>query len=134
MAEGRQSDASWGRMQEAITEELSSLGVRLRRFYACLDSPGGRGVHRRDSVFLLPNTGCFYQAAHMDGVVLGESWVIGDSTLELVAGWRAGLRLAGVETGLGLRDGQFHVEPEVVAPDLPTALSLLLDSEGALSA
>ena len=45
VAEGRQSDASWGRMQEAITEELSSLGVRLRRFYACLDSPGGRGVH-----------------------------------------------------------------------------------------
>jgi histidinol phosphatase-like enzyme len=129
VADGRLTDTAWETFEKDLLAHLAGLGVAVRRSYSCLDHPAGKGKHRRDSVFLFPNTGAMYHAAQNDGVRLAESWVIGDSTLELSAGWRAGCRLAGVRTGLGLADGEIHVEPEVVCDDLTAALNEILAVE-----
>jgi histidinol phosphatase-like enzyme len=60
------------------------------------------------------------------GLDLRSSWVIGDSTLELVAGWRAGLRLCGVRTGLCLSDRAYDVEMDSSARSLTEAIEHLL--------
>ena len=129
VASGRASDAEWAAFEAALLAHLSGHGVTVARNYACLDNPDGRGAHRRDSVFCLPETGVFFHAAQNDGVVLGRSWVIGDSSLELGAGSRAGCRTLAVRTGLGLRDGELDVEPEVHTASLPAAIALFLTSE-----
>ena len=129
VAHGRWSSTSWEAFEGQLLEHLASQGIPVRRSYACLDHPDGKGEHARDSVFRLPNTGALYHAAQADGVELSQSWVIGDSTLELSAGWRAGCHLAGVLTGEGLADGTIHVEPEFVAEDLAAALGEVLAAE-----
>lgn len=129
VAHGKLAERTWRRVEADLVEHLRSLGVPIRRSYACIDDPDGKGPHRRPSVFRLPNTGLFYHAAQIDHVELRESWVVGDSSLELVSGSRSGCRLAAVATGLALGDGAFHVEPDVRARDLTEVLDLLLGSE-----
>ena len=77
------------------------------------------------SVFRLPETGIFYHAQHNDDIELEKSWVIGDSTLELAAAWRAGMRYIGVRTGEAVRDKKLDVDPDLIVTDLPAALASL---------
>src|SRR5262249_8104250 len=116
----------WKRIEKKMLDDLARAGVTIAANYACLDHPRGIAGRRNDSVYLLPNTGAFYHATHVDGIELAKSWVIGDSTLELVAGWRAGCRMAGVRTGLALADRAYEVDPEVVGNDLREVVLELL--------
>ncbi len=126
---GAVPERAWEALQEALLAGLAGAGVALQRDYTCAVHPEGTAARRGDSVYALPNTGAFYHAAHTDGIQLDRSWVVGDSTLELAAGWRAGLRLAGVTSGQGLRDGQLDVEPELVGATLTEVLETLLALE-----
>jgi histidinol phosphatase-like enzyme len=111
VARGRVSDERWAAFEAALLAHLAGRGAAVCRSYACLDHPEGKGSHQRRSVFQLPDTGVFYHAAQHDDVALGESWVIGDSTLDLAGGERAGCRVAAVRTGLALRDRELEVDP-----------------------
>lgn len=113
VAFGRQSVEEWKEFSDGLHKQLRGLGIKLKRDYCCIDHPEGVEGQNSDSVYLLPGTGAMHHAAQADGVNLSVSWVIGDSSVELVAGWRADCRLVAVQTGNGVRDGAFHVEPEL---------------------
>lgn len=132
VAFGKITLAAWEEIEKKILTDLTRAGVPIAKNYVCLDHPEGIAGRRNDSVYQLPNTGAFYHATHSDGVDLGKSWVIGDSTLELVAGWRAGVRMAAVRSGQGLRDRAFHVAPEVEEKDLAAVVAELLARTDAL--
>lgn len=125
VAFGHVDDLTWKTIETRLLDGLSEAGIELGRSYLCLDHPEGKKPHRGESVYMLPGTGAFFQASHMDGIDLERSWVVGDSTLELVAGWRAGLRCAAVRTGRALADRTFQVELDLDAPDLLAVLSHL---------
>lgn len=127
VARGRVSDSSWQSFQEGLSAHLTAQGVHIQRDYACLDNPHtGLGRHKRDSVYLLPNTGAMYHAMQHDGISIADSWTIGDSTLELTAGWRAGSHIAGVLTGEAVRDESLQVEPEILRASLAEAVAEIL--------
>jgi histidinol phosphatase-like enzyme len=130
--EGDVSQERWKEIEEALIGQLSKAGIPIRKNYASVKNPEGIDGHRLDSVYLLPNTGAFYHAAHNDGVDLRESWVIGDSTLELVAVWRAGCRQMGVRSGQAVKDGAFRIEPDLMEENLVAAVRELLTREKAL--
>jgi histidinol-phosphate phosphatase family protein len=133
VARGLVSEEDWRGMEARLLAHLSEHGVRVDRSYVCLDDPvNGVEGRRKDSVYHLPNTGAFYHAAHTDRVELRKSWIVGDSTLELAAGWRAGVRLAGVESGTGLADRTFDISPEIRGPHLAHVVHGLLELETAL--
>jgi len=123
---GQVEERRWQEHERELLGQLAAQGVRVTRNYACLDAPTGKGAHKRPSVFLLPDTGVFYHALQMDELVLEHSWVIGDGTIELAAGERAGLKSAGVRTGRALRDDQLSVDPQLVAEDLADFIGMLL--------
>mgnify|MGYP001174247380 CR=1 FL=1 len=125
---------AWNAVEKKMLADLASAGVPIAGNYACLDHPEGVAGRRNDSVYLLPNTGGFYHAVHGHGINLAKSWVIGDSTLELVAGWRAGCRMAAVRTGQALGDRTFEVTPEVVGSDLGAVVLELLERSEVLHA
>lgn len=125
LSHGRVGDAEWAAFESALLDHLARHGAGVMRSYPCLDHPGGRGPHQRRSVFQLPDTGVFYHAAQHDGVSLEHSWVIGDSTLDLAGGERAGCKVAGVRTGLALQDAQLDVEPTLVGDRLADVLDAL---------
>jgi len=129
VATGRVRDEEWASFERALLEHLQGQGVRILRNYACLEHPTeGVGPHKKTSVFRLPDTGIFFHARQNDGVALERSFLVGDSTLEIAAGGRAGLRTVGVATGQGCRDGGYVVEPEIRATDLREALEFFLHS------
>jgi D-glycero-D-manno-heptose 1,7-bisphosphate phosphatase len=129
VAHGRVPEASWQRFEAELMAHLASLGVPVKRNYACLDHPRGKGKHRRDSVFLFPNTGALYHAAQEDGIELAHSWIIAQRTSELAAGWRAGCRTAAVGASDDDRGDELAVEPDLRAGDLLHALSEILGSD-----
>mgnify|MGYP001597638014 CR=1 FL=1 len=130
VARGTVRDEAWFEFEHALLEHLRGFGVSIARNYACLEDPhGGSGAHRKCSVFRLPDTGIFFHAQQCDGVQLRKSFVIGDSSLEIAAGTRSGLRTIGVRTGDACRDGALKVEPEVEVASLTEALELFQHSE-----
>lgn len=130
VARGRVRDAEWSSFERSLLEHLAGLGIRIQHNYACLEDPHkGVAPHRRNSVFRLPDTGIFFHAQQQDGLQLRHSYVIGDSTLELTAGVRAGCRTIGVATGLACRDAEFDVEPHARVESLTEALELFQHSE-----
>ena len=131
VAEGHVTDLDWDRFEGDLLDHLRSRGVAVARNYACLDHPEGHGSHRRPSVFLLPDTGIFFHAAQVDGIDLGSTWVVGDSTPALVAAERAGCRSIALETGLGCDDGEYAIDPDLTAADLVEALRFLTVSAAA---
>lgn len=126
VAFGRVPPRDWERTEAALLLELESHGVPVRRCYSATTHPRGVAGQRGDSVYRLPNTGSFYHAQHHDGLSLRASWVIGDSTLEHAAAWRAGVRRAAVRTGLALSDKEFEVDVDLVSRDLCEAIESLL--------
>ena len=116
--EGRVDAETWETIHAEIHEQMRSHGISVTRSYICIDHPEGQAPHDRDSVYRLPNTGPMYHAAQADGISLAHSWVIGDQTIDLVAGWRAGCHMAGVRTGAAIKDGALQVEPEILADNL----------------
>lgn len=127
VARGQIKLTTWETFEAQLLAHLASLGAPIERCYACVDHPQhGASERQRDSVFLLPNTGAMYHAKQHDGVRLDQSWVIGDSTLELAAGWRAGCHTAGVRTGLASADGELSIDPEFISEDLASALAEIL--------
>ena len=125
VAHGRASDQSWEQFEQQLLAHLLGQGVPVKRCYACLDHPEGKAPHRKRSVFQLPDTGLLYHAQQSEGVVLHESWVLGDGPLELAAGSRAGCHLGRVRVPGNVRD-ELHVDAELFAPDLRAALAEVL--------
>lgn len=126
VASGKLGDEHWKRFEARFLELLAAQGVVLTRHYACLDSTTGSGKHKRESVFEFPNTGVFYHAMQEDGIELGESWILSADTLQLAAGWRAGLHTARIGTSGRCRSGDLAVEPNLSAGALSALLREVL--------
>lgn len=127
VARGQCKDSVWNQYEEQMLVEMQRQGIPVARSYACLDHPTeGKGSHLKDSVFLLPNTGPMYHARQHDGIRLEESWVIGDSALELTAGWRAGCRTAGIEPVDGVSISDLELEMEFCGTSLADVLDEIL--------
>jgi histidinol phosphatase-like enzyme len=129
VAQGTLAEETWRVFEAELLAFLAGQGIPVKRDYACLDHPRGRGKHRRDSVFLFPNTGALYHAAQEDGTELRESWVVARRSSELAAGWRAGCRTAGVGVCAETGPGALHVEPEVAGQSLAETLSRILAAD-----
>ncbi|MEZ5976658.1 MAG: hypothetical protein R3F34_00335 [Planctomycetota bacterium] len=127
VAFGRTDERTWALIEETLRGGLEDAGVVVTRSYLCTRHPNGQGRFKGDSVYMLPGTGAFYHASHTDGIRIEESWVVGDSTLELVAGWRAGLHTCAVQTGLAATDGEFHVDVDARFPSIVAFLEPLLE-------
>lgn len=129
VAHGHATDEEWTAFEAALLAHLAGQGIRPERSYACLDHPEGKGRHRRDSVFLFPNTGVFYHAAQEDGIKLNESWLVSDDVNELAAGWRSGVRVASVHLTGTACAGDLVVEPHLMGPSLTHVLRELASTD-----
>ena len=123
VAFGKQTQAQWDKFRSGLVTRLKSEGIPVKRDYTCTNHPEGVRGQDRDSVYYLPGTGAMHHAAQAEGISLSLSWVVGDSTPGLVAGWRAGCSTAGVRTGTGLKDATFQVDPDMTAESAASAIN-----------
>lgn len=111
---------------------LAEAGAFVDRIYYCPHHPD-RGFSGEITALKIdcdcrkPKAGLIHRAAADLNADLARSWMIGDSTSDLAAASRAGVRSVLVRTGEGGRDGKNRVTPDFTADDIAAAVSFILD-------
>ena len=73
-----------------------------------------------------PATGMIEETALRYNIDLAESYMIGDSTADILAGQNAGVRTILVLTGQAGKDGKYDVKPDSIAEDLLDAVMQII--------
>ena len=76
-----------------------------------------------------PAIGMIAQMAEKHNIDLKESWIIGDSTVDIQTGINAGLKTVLIKTGQAGTDGKYHAKPDFEAGNLLEAVKLILENE-----
>jgi histidinol-phosphate phosphatase family protein len=80
-----------------------------------------------------PKTGMIDALVSDLNIARSRSWMIGDTTADILTGRNAGLKSILVETGYGGLDGKYWITPDFIVPDLASGISFILDIYPALT-
>ena len=127
-------DVSWADLNRihATLDHLLGLGkAYLDRMYVCPHHPesgfaGEVPELKIDCDCRKPRTGMIDRAVRELDIARESSWLVGDTTSDIRAGTRAGLRTILVRTGHAGLDGKYDDQPDYVMPDLPAAVDWIL--------
>lgn len=95
-------------VQAEILAQLAQGGARIDGVFACPFHAKAKGIYVHDDhPARKPNPGMLLLARDVMGVELSKSWIVGDRSLDVLAGKNAGL-VGGVHvmTGHGTKDGE----------------------------
>jgi histidinol-phosphate phosphatase family protein len=111
---------------------LGRHGAYIDRIYYCPHHPdSGYPGERRELKFdcdcRKPKSGMIDRAVHEFNVAREDSWLIGDSSVDVETARRAGLKSILVETGRAGLDYREWAIPDAIVPDLGEAVSFILD-------
>lgn len=121
---------------ENIHKKLSTLlgkeGVYLDDILYCPHHPD-KGYPEENPLYKIPcecrkpKIGMITEAAKRYNVDLSESWIVGDTTMDIQTGKNAGIRTALVMTGEGGKDLKYDAHPDIVCKDLLEAVNKILE-------
>ena len=106
--------------------ELDRDGARIDAFYFCPHHPDFSGPCECRK----PLTGLIDRAVEEHGIDRDSSFLVGDTTSDLLTGKNAGLRTALVRTGLAGKDGLHDVLPDAICDDLLGAVRMIPETIG----
>ncbi len=110
---------------------LGNEGVYVDDIYYCPHHPdkgfeGEIPELKFDCTCRKPNTGMIEQAAEKYNIDVENSWIIGDSTLDIMLGKNANMNSILVGTGQAGLDNKYDVEPTETAQDLNEAVDKIM--------
>jgi histidinol-phosphate phosphatase family protein len=110
---------------------LGMQGAYLDRIYYCPHHPDKGFASEIASLKIdcecrKPKTGMIETAIKELNIAREKSWLVGDTTSDILAGQRAGIRSILVETGHAGLDQKHWVVPDYIVPDLPAAVEFIL--------
>jgi D-glycero-D-manno-heptose 1,7-bisphosphate phosphatase len=111
---------------------LRADGIPIAKIYSCPYHPKGKGRFRRESVFRKPGPGIFKMAQQEFDLDLHRCWMIGHTSLDILAAQRAEVGTILVRTGKAGQDGAFEIDPHFVENDFYDAVSRINQFEHAL--
>ncbi|MEO0480840.1 MAG: HAD-IIIA family hydrolase [Planctomycetota bacterium] len=134
------SDIAFGKLRERdfkrfctqFLEDCEARGIQIRKIYSCPFHPKGHKRYRKDSVFRKPAPGIYKMAQQEFDLNLSRCWAIGHTTVDTLAGNRAGMGTMLMETGAAGQDGEYHIEPHRTARDLRDAMLQIHEFESAM--
>ena len=111
---------------------LGKQGAFVNRIYYCPHHPdsGYQGEIEELKINCScrkPNTGMIDKAVNELNILRRESWLIGDSSSDILTAKRAGLKSILVETGYAGLDQKFWAQPDFTVPDLNKAVEFILN-------
>jgi len=114
-----------------LRRELSACKAHLDAIYYCPHHPQATVTeYLKDCPCRKPGTGMLARARDEHGIDPALSYLVGDSTSDILAGKRAGCRTILVATGFGGSDERYEVEPDLRVADLPEAVERILAEVG----
>jgi mannose-1-phosphate guanylyltransferase/phosphomannomutase len=114
-----------------MSMELGEAGAYVHDIEICPHHPergfpGERPELKIDCDCRKPKPGMLLRAAERFNIDLSHSYMIGDRTIDIEAGQRAGTMTIGVRTGHGYRDGKSAAVPDQMCDDLAGAIDRVL--------
>lgn len=123
---------------ENIHKKMSTLlgkeGVYLDDVLYCPHHPD-KGYPEENPAYKIPcscrkpGIGMIEEAAEHYHINLSESWIIGDTTMDIQTGKNAGLKTALVLTGEAGKDGKYTAQPDLVCENLLEAVEQILAAD-----
>ncbi len=127
VAKGYLTIADLERIHARLHSELEKHGAHLEAIYYCPHHPQATVIeYLKDCPCRKPGTGMLERARDEMRIDLSLSYLVGDSTSDILAGERAGCRTILVRTGFAGRDGSFEAKPDLVVADLSVAVNTIL--------
>ncbi len=116
-------------IHKKLETDLGKQQARLDAIYFCPHHPDKgypeeRKEYKIDCDCRKPKPGMFYKAAKDFNIDLSESWMIGDSERDILAGINAGCKTVGVMTGYGV--AKTSVKPDFFFADLNEAVNFIV--------
>lgn len=131
VARGMCEIADVQQIHKKIETLLGREGVFLDDILFCPHHPD-KGYPEENPAYKIPcgcrkpQTGMIDECVQRYNIDLAQSWMIGDTTVDLKTGINAGLHTALVLTGEGGIDGKYPMEPELAAENLLRAVESIL--------
>jgi D,D-heptose 1,7-bisphosphate phosphatase len=131
IARGELNDYELKLIHNKMDTLLGKYGAYIDRLYYCphhTDSgfEGEIKALKFDCDCRKPNIGMFLKAKNDLNIQLEKSWVVGDSTRDILGAKNAGMKSILVRTGKAGKDKTYSVRPDFVADDLKEAVNLAL--------
>ena len=131
IARGDCSPAMLQEIHNKMETLLGQKGAYLDHIYFCPHHPdrgysGERVELKINCQCRKPKTGMIERAVKDLNVDIRKSWLIGDTTIDVLTAHRAGLLSILVETGYAGLDGRHFVTPDFIVPDLQSAADFIL--------
>lgn len=110
---------------------LAKQGAYVDDIFLCPHHPD-RGYPEENPAYKIvcdcrkPNIGMIVQAKEKYDIDLKNSYIIGDTTIDIQTGKNAGLKTILLRTGLGGEDKRYDVEPDYIADNLLKAVRKII--------
>ncbi len=113
-------------IHKELMRRLAAKGAKIDEIYYCPHHPNANlKKYRVQCRCRKPNTGMIKAAAKKIGINLKKSFIIGDSTRDILTGKRAKLKTILLKTGYAGQDGKYNVKPDFIAKDLNEAVKII---------
>ncbi len=132
IARGECTTEDLQRIHNKMETLLGHSGAYLDRIYYCPHHPDAGFQGERADLKIVcdcrkPGTGMIDRAVSDFNIERENSWLVGDTTVDIATAHRAGLKSILVETGYAGLDYREWATPDYIVPDLETAVSFILD-------
>ena len=127
---GETTFAEMRRIHNKMDTLLGQSGAFVDRLYLCPHHPDKGFASEVVALKMAcncrkPGTALVEKARDDLNIDVSQSWVIGDTTSDMLTARRAGLKSMLVETGEAGRDGKYAASPDFIARDLPAAVAFI---------
>lgn len=126
VARGWLTEQGVDEIHDELQKRLAKHGAKIDAFYYCPHHPNANlNKYRVQCQCRKPNTQLIKTAVKDLKVDLSKSFLIGDSTRDILAGERAGVKTILVKTGYAGNDGTYIVKPDITAKNLYEAAVII---------
>lgn len=127
---GMLDEAGLGAVHAEMALQLASEGAAVDGIYFCPLAPVQKDPTVVEHPMRKPGPGMLLQAAAEMGLDLAQSWMVGDTVSDMLAGRNAGCRTVLVRTGYGAAYAHPRDTYDDAAPDLAGAAGIILGGAG----
>lgn len=109
-----------------LVRRLGRKGAKLDAIYYCPHHPDAQTKkYRVLCACRKPNIALIMRASKKFGINLKKSFMVGDTTRDILTGKKAKMKTVLVKTGYAGKDGKYNVKPDFVAKNLKEAVKII---------